>query len=76
MWSRSPVTCWLWAVCSRSWPSIAAGCATTAEFQAIYRRHRGVAKNHAWPQHRVAGLNLRRLIALGLNLNNGAWQLA
>lgn len=37
---------------------------------------RGVAKNNAWLQHRVAGLNLRRLLALGLNLNNGAWQLA
>jgi len=38
--------------------------------------YRGVAKNHAWLQHRVAALNLRRLLALGLTLHNGAWQLA
>ena len=38
--------------------------------------YRGVIKNNAWLHHRVAGLNLRRLLALGLNLNNGAWQLA
>jgi hypothetical protein len=38
--------------------------------------HRGVTKNNAWLHHRVAGLNLRRLLVLGLNLNNGAWQLA
>ena len=38
--------------------------------------YRGVAKNNAWLQHRVAALNLRRLLALGLNLNNGTWQLA
>jgi IS5 family transposase len=38
--------------------------------------YRGVTKNHAWLQHRLAGLNLRRLLVLGLNLNNRAWQLA
>lgn len=38
--------------------------------------YRGVVKNNAWLHHRVAGLNLRRLLALGLSLNNGAWQLA
>jgi hypothetical protein len=30
--------------------------------------YRGVAKNNAWLQHRIAGLNLRRLLALGLTL--------
>ena len=39
-------------------------------------RYRGVTKNHAWLQHRVAGLNLRRLLALGLTLNEGRWQIA
>ena len=38
--------------------------------------YRGLVKNHAWLQHRVAGLNLRRLLALGLSFNDGAWQLA
>jgi hypothetical protein len=38
--------------------------------------YRGVTKNNAWLHHRLAGLNLRRLLALGLNLNNGAWQVA
>ena len=38
--------------------------------------YRGVVKNNAWLHHRVAALNLRRLLALGLTLNNGAWQLA
>ena len=38
--------------------------------------YRGVIKNNAWPQHRLAGLNLRRLLTLGLNLHHGAWQLA
>ncbi len=38
--------------------------------------YRGVAKNNAWLQHRLAGLNLRRLLAMGLNLNNGTWRLA
>ena len=39
-------------------------------------RYRGVAKNNAWLHHRTAGLNLRRLLALGLDHHNGAWVLA
>lgn len=38
--------------------------------------YRGVAKNNAWLHHRVAALNLRRLLALGLNLDRGTWQIA
>ncbi len=38
--------------------------------------YRGVTKNHAWAHNRVAALNLRRLLALGLTRHNGAWQLA
>jgi IS5 family transposase len=38
--------------------------------------YRGVAKNNAWLHHRVAALNLRRLLALGLTHQDGAWQLA
>jgi len=38
--------------------------------------YRGVAKNNAWLHHRIAVLNLRRLLALGLTHHNGAWQLA
>ena len=38
--------------------------------------YRGVVKNNAWLHHRVAGLNLRRLLALGLRRDNGTWQLA
>ena len=38
--------------------------------------YRGVAKNHAWLQHRVAGLNLRRLLALGLTFSQQGWQIA
>ncbi|VAZ66438.1 hypothetical protein LAUMK40_02574 [Mycobacterium kansasii] len=30
-------------------------------------RYRGVIKNDHWLHHRAAALNLRRLIALGLN---------
>jgi hypothetical protein len=39
-------------------------------------RHRGVAKNDAWLHHRIAALNLRRLLTLGLTRQNGAWALA
>ncbi len=39
-------------------------------------RYRGVAKNNAWLHHRTAGLNLRRLLNLGLQQQNGAWILA
>ena len=38
--------------------------------------YRGVAKNNAWIHHRVAALNLRRLLTLGLTRQDGAWQLA
>jgi IS5 family transposase len=38
--------------------------------------YRGVTKNNAWLQHRVAGLNLRRLLALGLTFDHGQWQIA
>lgn len=36
-------------------------------------RYRGVARNNAWLHTRVAGVNLRRLIALGLTRTDGAW---
>jgi hypothetical protein len=39
-------------------------------------RYRGVSKNHAWLQTRTAALNLRRLLALGLSNQDGAWGLA
>jgi IS5 family transposase len=39
-------------------------------------RYRGVIKNDAWLHHRIAGLNLRRLLTLGLTFDNGTWQLA
>lgn len=38
-------------------------------------RHRGITKNNAWLQLRLAGLNLRRLLALGLTANEGSWAL-
>ena len=38
--------------------------------------YRGVAKNNAWLHHRVAAINLRRMLALGLTYRGGAWQLA
>ena len=39
-------------------------------------RYRGIAKNDQWLHHRLAGLNLRRMLALGLDHDNGAWVLA
>jgi transposase len=39
-------------------------------------RYRGVTKNNAWLHHRSAALNLRRLLALGLEHRDGAWALA
>jgi transposase len=39
-------------------------------------RYRGVVKNNAWLHHRVAALNLRRLLILGLTSTNGTWALA
>jgi IS5 family transposase len=38
--------------------------------------HRGVIKNNAWLHTRVAALNLRRLLTLGLHLDQGRWALA
>jgi hypothetical protein len=38
--------------------------------------YRGIAKNNDWLHHRVAALNLRRLLAMGLTLENGTWTLA
>ena len=38
--------------------------------------YRGVAKNNAWLHTRVAALNLRRLLTLGLVIGNGSWQIA
>lgn len=38
--------------------------------------YRGIEKNNNWLHHRVAALNLRRLLAMGLTVNNGAWALA
>jgi IS5 family transposase len=37
--------------------------------------HRGIRRNNAWLQLRIAGLNLRRLLALGLTTNKGSWAL-
>ena len=39
-------------------------------------RYRGVVKNENWLHPRAAGLNLRRLINLGLVFNGTAWALA
>jgi DDE family transposase/transposase-like protein DUF772 len=39
-------------------------------------RYRGVTKNDHWLHHRVASLNLQRLITLGLTRNTDAWTLA
>ena len=38
--------------------------------------YRGVIKNDAWLHLRVAAINLRRLLNLGLTDTNGAWVLA
>lgn len=35
--------------------------------------YHGVEKNNNWLHHRVAALNLRRLLALGLTVHDGAW---
>ncbi len=39
-------------------------------------RFRGTRLNDLWLHHRVAGLNLRRLLTLGLPRTTGAWALA
>ena len=36
-------------------------------------RYRGVAKNNHWLHHRAAGLNLRRLLNLGLTSDTNGW---
>ena len=38
--------------------------------------YRGIVKNNNWLHHRTAALNLRRLLALGLTIQDGAWTLA
>ena len=38
-------------------------------------RYRGISKNDQWLHHRTAGLNLRRLLNLGLHRQAGAWVL-
>lgn len=38
--------------------------------------YRGIEKNNNWLHHRAAALNLRRLLAMGLTIENGTWQLA
>ena len=38
--------------------------------------YRGIEKNNNWLHHRVAALNLRRLLALGLTVENGTWVIA
>jgi Transposase DDE domain len=39
-------------------------------------RYRGVERNEAWAHRRVAALNLRRLVMLGLTREQGSWVLA
>jgi hypothetical protein len=39
-------------------------------------RYRGITHNDLWLHHRLAGLNLRRLLNLGLHQQHGAWALA
>jgi IS5 family transposase len=39
-------------------------------------RYRGVERNEAWAHRRIAALNLRRLIVLGLTREEGNWVLA
>ena len=38
-------------------------------------RYRGVAANDLWLHHRIAALNLRRLLNLGLHRQHGTWTL-
>jgi hypothetical protein len=37
--------------------------------------HRGIIRNNAWLRLRIAGLNLRRLLTLGLTVNKESWAL-
>jgi hypothetical protein len=38
--------------------------------------YRGIQRNQAWWSLRAAAVNLRRLLALGLARDDGAWVLA
>lgn len=38
--------------------------------------YRGVVKKNAWLHHRLAALNLRRLLVLGLTWTDGTWAVA
>lgn len=38
--------------------------------------YRGIEKNNNWLHHRAAALNLRRLLTMGLTVQNGTWALA
>jgi hypothetical protein len=38
--------------------------------------YRGIEKNNNWLHHRVAALNLRRLLAMGLTIKDGSWTVA
>ena len=38
--------------------------------------YRGTVKNNAWLHHRVAALNLRRLLTLGLSYHEQGWAFA
>lgn len=39
-------------------------------------RYIGVEKNDHWLHRRIAGINLRRLLAMGLTVDSGAWTIA
>jgi len=39
-------------------------------------RYRGIATNDQWLQHRLAALNLRRMLALGLHQQPSGWAIA
>jgi hypothetical protein len=39
-------------------------------------RYRGVTKNDHWQHHRVAAINLRRLITMGLGYTGTNWAIA
>ncbi|MFP5368971.1 MAG: transposase, partial [Actinomycetes bacterium] len=39
-------------------------------------RYRGTTKNHAWWQLRIAAVNLKRLLKLGLTSEQGSWGIA
>jgi len=39
-------------------------------------RYHGTIKNDTWLHHRTAALNLRRMLTVGLNRQNGTWAMA